>query len=274
LLTRVGFTVLRIGGVQPGEMPVLAERSPTQSSTFSTLRLTPDGSTLVVPGFQGIFIYRVTEMGILLLKVVTVADQLRAARQGGAATSPDGRLALVASLDIQKQTRLSIISDLQSDDPSETAHLGPSEMVNTREGAQQSIAFVPLPEAPAFVREEEPNDTIEQANLIVPDVTVLGGFDRDGDVDYFGFDAEAQARVIIETRAQRLSPPSRADTVLTLLDSDGNVLAENDDAGSTFDSRLEFTIPASGRYFFRVSESRNKGGMNFNYEATITLRAN
>jgi hypothetical protein len=229
---------------------------------------------LVVPGFQGISVYRVTDMGILPIKLVTVSNQLRAARQGGAAISPDGRLALVASIDIQKQTRLSLISDLQSDDPAETTSLGPSEMVNTREGAQQSIAFVPLPAAPAFVREEEPNDSLDQANLIVPDVTVLGDFDRNGDVDYFGFDAEAEAQLVIETRAQRLSPSSAADTVLTLFDSEGNVLAENDDVGTTFDSRLEFTLPAAGRYFFRVSESRDKGGMNFNYEATITLRAN
>ncbi|MBI3952057.1 MAG: PPC domain-containing protein [Acidobacteria bacterium] len=274
LLTRIGFAVLRVSGVQPGETPTLAEMTPAQSATLSNLRLSPDGTTLVSPGFQGISIFRVTDMGILPVKLVTVAGQLRAARQGGVAISPDSRVALVASLDTLKQTRLSVISDLLTDDPQETAHLGPSEMVNTREGAQQSVAFVPLPMAPAFTREEEPNDSLDQANSLTPDVTVLGAFDRNGDVDYFGFDAETQKRVVIETRAQRLSPASSADTILTLFDSKGNALAENDDAGATLDSRVEFTIPASGRYFFRVTESRNKGGLNFNYEATITLPSN
>lgn len=273
LLTGTGFSILRISNVQPGQRPILADRTPTLSSTLSNLRVTPDGSTLVVSGFQGIFVYRITDMGLLPIKLVTIPGQLRAARQGGVAISPDGRLALVASLDVQKQTRLSVISDLLSDDPTETAWLEPSTMINTREGAQQSIAFVPRAAGPTFVREHEPNNSIEQANLIVPDVVVLGDFERNGDVDYFGFDAEAGTELVIETRAQRLDPPSAADTVVTLFDHQGNALAENDDAGTTFDSRLELTLPAAGRYFFRIRESRDKGGMNFQYEATVTLTA-
>ncbi len=274
LFGQTGFSVLHINGVQPGEMPALLDRSPTQSSTLSNLRLSPDGSTLVIPGFQGIYIMGVTEMGLIPIKLVRIESQLRAARQGGVAISPDSRVALVASLDVQKQTRISVISDLLTDDPQETAHLNPSVMVNTREGAQQSIVFVPLLAPVSFAREEEPNDSIVQANLIVPDVTVLGAFDRNGDADYFSFDAKAEDVVTIETRAQRLSPSSTADTVLTLFDGNGNMLAENDDAGETLDSRLQFTIPVTGRYVFRVSESRNKGGMNFNYEAVVTLRSN
>jgi hypothetical protein len=275
LLPKIGFAVLRISSVGAGQLPVLADRTPAQSSTLSNVRVTPDGTTLVAPGFQGIFTYRVTDMGIVPVKLVTVANQLRAATQGGVAISPDGRLALVAGIDTQKRTTLSIISDLLTDAPMETAQVPSSPMVNTREGAQQSIAFVPLPMAPAFFREEEPNDALEQANPIVPDVTIIGAFAPAGDVDYFGFEAQAQQKVVIDTRAQRLNPPSAADTVVTLFDSNGIVLAENDDASSTtFDSHLEFTIPAPGRYFFGVRESRNKGGANFNYEATVTLRSN
>jgi hypothetical protein len=265
------FAVLAISGVQPGQTPSLTSASPVGSSTISSVRVTSDGSTVVAPGFAGIFILRVTEMGLALVKLVQVPNQQRAATQGGVAISPDGRLALVASLDTQQRTTLSIIHDVLSDDPTGTAQVEPSAMINTRERAQQSIAFVPLAIPPSFVREEEPNDSIEQADLIQPTVTILAGFDQAGDVDYFGFEAEAGRQLIIETRAQRLSPPSLADTVITLLDGQGNVLAENDDVGSTLDSRLELMVPATGRYFFRVRESRNKGGATFNYEAVVTV---
>lgn len=268
------FAVLRLSGAQPGGMLALAERTPMQSSTISNLRLSPDGSTIVVSGFQGIYVYRLTEMGILPIKLVTISPQLRHAQQGGVTISPDNRIALVVSLDSQEQTRLSVVSDLSTDNPEETAQLNPSPQINTLRGAQQSIAFIPVAAPMAFVREQEPNDSIVQSNLVIPDVTILGAFDVNGDADYFSFDAKAQDRVRIETRAQRLSPASSADTTLTLFDGNGVRLAENDDHGNSLDSRLEFTIPTTGRYVFRVGESRNKGGINFNYEVDVRLNAN
>lgn len=271
LLSGEGFAVLTIEGVQPGEHPFLAGMSAIASSTFSNLRRTPDGSRLLVPGFQGLFIYQETDMGPALLKLLRVGPRSRAARQGGVALSPDGQLALLANIDTGGRTTLSIISDVLTEDPRETARIGSSEMVNTLEGAQQSIAFVPHLTPPAFFREQEPNDDLQQANAIVPDVTVIGVFDPAGDEDYFRFDARGGERVIVETRAQRLDPPSAADTVVALLDGQGHVLAENDDVGATFDSRVEVVLPAPGRYFIRLRESRNKGGSQFNYEATISL---
>ncbi|RMG47217.1 MAG: hypothetical protein D6723_16325 [Acidobacteria bacterium] len=273
LLSGQGFAVLTVEGVQPGEQPFLAGMSAIQSSTFSNLRQTPDGSRLLVPGFKGLFIYREMDASIDLLTLLPVGPRSRAARQGGLALSPDGRLALLANIDTGGRTTLSIISDVLTEAPEETARLESSEMVNTLEGAQQSIAFVPLVMPPALFREQEPNDDPQQANAIVPDVTVIGVFDPAGDEDYFSFDAQGGERLIVETRAQRLDPPSAADTVVAVVDGEGHVLAENDDAGTTFDSRVEVVLPAPGRYFIRLRESRNKGGPNFNYEATISLSA-
>ncbi len=125
--------------------------------------------------------------------------------------------------------------------------------------------------APARVNESEPNNTFAQAQAIVPDVLIVGRLDPAGDVDFFSFTADAGQRLTVDINARSLTPPSEADTVVTLFDSNGQPLAENDDAGGSLDSFLTFEIPRSGRYFVRVRNFSPKGGPSYAYEALITL---
>ncbi len=125
--------------------------------------------------------------------------------------------------------------------------------------------------APARVNESEPNNTFSQAQTISPDVLILGKLDPEGDVDIFSFTATAGQRVTVDINARSLRPPSEADTVVTLFDSAGAQLAENDDAGDSLDSFLTFEIPRSGRYFVRIRNFSSKGGPSYTYEALITL---
>jgi len=125
--------------------------------------------------------------------------------------------------------------------------------------------------APARVNESEPNDTLANAQAIVPDVLVVGRLDPAGDVDLFSFTATAGQRVTVDITARSLTPPSEADTVVALLDGTGQLLAENDDAGGSLDSFLSVEIPRSGRYIVRIRNFSPKGGPSYTYEALITL---
>ena len=121
--------------------------------------------------------------------------------------------------------------------------------------------------------ENEPNNNISQANPISPDFTEIGVLCPKGDVDYYWFDASAGQIAIIDIDAEELDPPSDADTVLTLFDSSGNVLDENNDdiRFDTSDSYLQFFVPQSGRYYFRVRDRSDRGGLSFTYQILLTL---
>jgi hypothetical protein len=125
---------------------------------------------------------------------------------------------------------------------------------------------------PSF-QEVELNDSFAEANLITPDAAVIGALGSAGDEDFFGFDAQAGQIFSIVIEAQSLMPSSPVDTVVTLFDANGNQLAENDDANAqTRDSLLQFVIPTSGRYYFRVkNHNSNNGGPDYLYHARMRL---
>lgn len=84
---------------------------------------------------------------------------------------------------------------------------------------------------------------------------VSGVIDTPGAVHYYRFSASAGDIVTIETLANRLSPPSPLDTVVSLMTEDlGRVLATNDDIvlGSQPDSLIWFAIPSTGSFVIRV----------------------
>jgi hypothetical protein len=127
------------------------------------------------------------------------------------------------------------------------------------------------PPGPGTVNETESNNSIQQANFVTPNVTIIGTVNPGGDADFFGFDATRGQPLTIDINAASLSPASALDSVVTLFDSNGNQLTQNDDSGGSVDSLIQFTIPANGRYFFSVRNFDSKGGPNFNYQAVVTL---
>jgi hypothetical protein len=118
--------------------------------------------------------------------------------------------------------------------------------------------------------EREPNNDRGSATPITPTTLAVGVICPEGDVDFFSFNATSGQLFSIRTIARNLYPPSDADTLLTLFDSNGNVLAENDDYGGSLDSRLIFAAPVTGRYYIRVSNAVDGGGPNYIYYLVVT----
>jgi hypothetical protein len=69
-----------------------------------------------------------------------------------------------------------------------------------------------------------------------------------GDEDWFSFNAVAGTTYTLET----LNNGPEADTIITLLDSNGVVLAENDDHSPGVESQLVYAITQGGTYYAKV----------------------
>ena len=103
--------------------------------------------------------------------------------------------------------------------------------------------------------ESSPHDTPARAILLTMNSTVNGYICPVGDVDYYAVNVYAGETVNFDIDAQTLSPASKLDTYIFLLDSDGkSELAENDDEipWQVRDSFLTYTFHRAGKYFLKV----------------------
>ncbi|MDQ2730464.1 MAG: PPC domain-containing protein [Armatimonadota bacterium] len=116
------------------------------------------------------------------------------------------------------------------------------------------------------IMEQEPNDTVEQAEPVPMPVTINGKLDHDGDRDRFRFHADKGQRLVLEVFASRLGSP--LDSVIALRDPQGNLINENDDAKDK-DSLLDFTFPAAGDYTVVIRDVDLRGGPDYTYRLSI-----
>ncbi len=151
-------------------------------------------------------------------------------------------------------------------------------MVQSLAAAKGDLKSNPLPfarDTDPDAQEREPNDTVSQAQQVVPSVIVNGRIDTPGDADVFRFSGKAGTEIVAEVMARRLSSP--LDSLLRLTDSSGKQIAANDDfedkgAGLTThqaDSRISVKLPQDGVYFLRLSDAQRKGGSEYAYRLRI-----
>ena len=130
--------------------------------------------------------------------------------------------------------------------------------------------------------ELEANDTMEDAQQIDLPKIINGRIDRPGDVDVFGFAAQAGDKVAVEVYARRLNSP--LDSLLQLTDASGKVLQWNDDyvledeylykdtqglLTHHADSYLVAELPKEGRYYVRLADSQHHGGQAYGYRLRV-----
>lgn len=161
----------------------------------------------------------------------------------------------------------------------ERIHLVHDDQINTQSGWREIVIaenglFAPTPQRIRVspfpnVIEAEPNDAQEDQRIEVSDLpTAFNGIlERDGDTDFFTFNAVQGTNLKFETFADRLGSP--ADTMIAIIDSRGRELVSNDDAG-THDSMLEFSVPVTGKYSLRVTEKLAEGSWDAIYRVEAT----
>lgn len=122
------------------------------------------------------------------------------------------------------------------------------------ESSQVSPANPPLPAAfptAAALAEREPNDTLEQAQLIPINIVVNGKVQRSNDIDLFTFEARQDQKLVFQSSTRSLGSP--CDLVLLLRKGDGTVIAQSDSTLPT-EAALTNAFAETGRYFLEVRE--------------------
>ncbi len=134
------------------------------------------------------------------------------------------------------------------------------------------FALDTLPEA----FDKEPNNDVAKAQKVTLPVIINGRADQPGDWDVFEVNGKAGETIVMEVRARRLESPF--DSFLKVTDASGKVLALNDDyfdAASGLntdhaDSYLMLKLPADGKYFVHLGETRRHGGKAYAYRLRIS----
>lgn len=128
--------------------------------------------------------------------------------------------------------------------------------------------------------EGEPNDEFAGATKLSLPVTMNGQFEKSGDADCYRVSLRAGDTLDVETTAHRfLRGP--ADTLVEILDTDGKLLAENDDGFAldymwmhdylSTDSRLSFKAPQNGEFIVRIREAAGLFGPRTAYRLSARL---
>ena len=175
-----------------------------------------------------------------------------------------GKADLPKDADAKKlgDTQLELELTPASDAPTGTNYF----VVVSPDGTSEPRALIVLP-AGSLVPEQEPNGGFKQAQPLRPGQTVSGVIKEAGDVEVFRFTGKRGQRVRIEVRAAAVG--SLLDSVLSLLDQAGHVLATNDDAGSSRDSTIQATLPADGDYLLSLIDAHEKGGPTHTYLLSV-----
>ncbi|MBN2473862.1 MAG: hypothetical protein JXB62_04605 [Pirellulales bacterium] len=122
----------------------------------------------------------------------------------------------------------------------------------------------------------ESNDEPSQAQKVVLPIIINGRADRPGDWDVFEVEGKAGETIVAEVHARRLGSP--LDSFVKVTGADGKVIALNDDhydAGSGLntdhaDSYLMVKLPADGKYFIHLGDTRRHAGKEYAYRLRIS----
>jgi hypothetical protein len=120
------------------------------------------------------------------------------------------------------------------------------------------LAIGSLPE----VKTEKSENMAPSQPAVLP-ATLVGTITAPGDSDRYQFDGKAGADMVFEVVASKLG--SRLESLLTLSDSSGRVLAEAGKHDNTPDAALIYRLPQDGKYTLTISDREGSGGMEDYY---------
>lgn len=268
----VGGTVTVIGTRSGGEVITVTRGNISLDASFNA-----GGDTIVLPGDSGTYTVRLS------------GSQAIIASSGVSVSIPIGTAG--TSIQFGETTLI-----LQINTSTGTATLGQLTITST---AQPLGEILQSPFGTNVVLETESNDTLETADQIdrallesspddpnltdpsAPSVELRGQIEDNNDVDVFAIFLEAGETITLDVDGN-FDPDvdSGLDSVIFLMDSAGNVVAENDngdtlDVGtsSDFDSFLTFEAPDSGTYYIAIRSSENgtDGGSPENYHLLVSI---
>jgi hypothetical protein len=145
----------------------------------------------------------------------------------------------------------------------------------TKDAISNPIPFM-MDTLPEELENDAKNNSLLIAQKVRAPVIINGRINRPGDQDFFTFTGKEGQRIVAEVYARRLDSP--LDSLLTLTDANGNILALNDDhadPGSGLnthhaDSYIITTLPADGDYTLQLTDTARQGGHAYTYRLRIS----
>ncbi len=124
--------------------------------------------------------------------------------------------------------------------------------------------------------DNDSNDEPSKAQKVSLPIIVNGRADRPGDWDVFEVEGKAGETIVAEVHARRLGSP--LDSFVKVTGPDGKIIALNDDhydAASGLntdhaDSYLMVKLPADGKYFIHLGDTRRHAGKEYAYRLRIS----
>jgi len=116
------------------------------------------------------------------------------------------------------------------------------------------------------IREAEPNNSLEQAQVVAMPSAIAGAVQSATEIDHFKFKAKKGEQLVLEVMAQRSGSP--LDSSLALLDASGKELARDEDSRG-FDSLIEFTVPEDGDYIAQLRDFQYRGAGDYKYRLFV-----
>ena len=179
---------------------------------------------------------------------------------------PEINIKSVGKVEVPKEMEAKKVGDTQIELelklPSPTP-AGPLPFVIVTPEGRSPTNTIEVIDAAQWVEEREPNDGFRKPQNIRLPATISGGIQGANDVDVFRFEGRAGEQLIAEVHAA--SRGSSLDSVLTLYDERGHVLAVNDDSSTGRDSTLHVKLPRDGVYFLGLIDAHDKGGVTHVY---------
>jgi Bacterial pre-peptidase C-terminal domain len=127
-----------------------------------------------------------------------------------------------------------------------------------------------LVDAKPLLAEKEPNDSFRTAQPIAIGQVIEGRISQPMDVDVFRIDGNQGQQLIFEVFAARHG--SALDSVLTLYNREGQVIASNDDIPGSTDSRIDVALPKTGVYYLSVIDAHDQGGPTHVYRLSVRVK--
>lgn len=153
--------------------------------------------------------------------------------------------------------------------PVTVAPTEPAEFLNVsskRPNGASGFSLIEVVSTPQ-VLEQEPNNTLEQANRVELGHDINGRLEQPGDVDRFIFTAKKDQTVTFFGITRQQGSPT--DLNFKILNKDGGQLAVAEDSG-TNEGSVAFKFPADGDYVLFVEDLNQRGGSEHAYRIVVT----
>ena len=168
------------------------------------------------------------------------------------------------NIDHYGDTQLQIEATLSAD------YAGPTVTFTVVTSSGESPPHTLIVDHTPIIAEKKPNNGFQKAQPIRLGQTIEGIVNPAADVDVFRFDGKQGQQVVVEVFAARYGSP--LDSLLTLYDAQGRIIASNDDVDGTADSRIETILPATGAYYVSVVDANDVGSPSNVYRLVVRAK--